>query len=74
VRKPVRDDFWPLDPEKLIGKRSLSLRSRVANAAPEWQARSFRWRSSELMVACPFEGLVSQIIAQAVTQLSRRSI
>jgi hypothetical protein len=28
------------------------------NAAPEWQARILRWRSREIMVACPLEGLV----------------
>ena len=28
------------------------------NAAPEWQARSLGWRSRELEVACPLEGLV----------------
>ena len=27
------------------------------NAAPEWQAGSFRWRSTELKAACPLEGL-----------------
>jgi hypothetical protein len=31
-----------------------------ANAAPEWQAGSLRWRSRELSVACPLEGLVSR--------------
>jgi hypothetical protein len=29
-----------------------------SNAAPEWQAGSLRWRSGELLVACPLEGLV----------------
>jgi hypothetical protein len=29
-----------------------------SNAAPEWQARSLRGRSRELVVACPLEGLV----------------
>jgi hypothetical protein len=29
-----------------------------SNAAPEWQAGSLRWRSSELRAACPLEGLV----------------
>ncbi len=28
------------------------------NAAPEWQADSLRWRSREIMEACPLEGLV----------------
>jgi len=30
----------------------------LSNAAPEWQAGSLRWRSGELLVACPLEGLV----------------
>ena len=30
----------------------------MANAAPEWQAGSMWWRSSEPMEACPLEGLV----------------
>jgi hypothetical protein len=30
----------------------------MANAALEWQAGSLRWRSGELLVACPLEGLV----------------
>jgi hypothetical protein len=29
-----------------------------SNAAPEWQAKYLRWRSRELEVACPLEGLV----------------
>lgn len=29
-----------------------------ANASPEWQAGSLGWRSRELMVACPLEGIV----------------
>ena len=29
-----------------------------SNAAPEWQAWSFRGRSKVLVVACPLEGLV----------------
>ena len=29
-----------------------------ANAALEWQARSWGWRSWELVAACPLEGLV----------------
>jgi hypothetical protein len=28
------------------------------NAGLEWQARSLGWRSGELVVACPLEGLV----------------
>ena len=28
------------------------------NAAPEWQAGRLGWRSKELVVACPLEGLV----------------
>jgi hypothetical protein len=31
-----------------------------ANAAPEWQAGSLRWRSRKQMEACPFEGLVGR--------------
>jgi hypothetical protein len=34
---------------------------RQTNAAPEWQARSPRWRSREMMVACPLEGLVLRL-------------
>jgi hypothetical protein len=30
------------------------------NAAPEWQAGSLRWRSGELVVACPLEGPVGK--------------
>ncbi|MFM6172510.1 MAG: hypothetical protein ACKPB4_10305 [Sphaerospermopsis kisseleviana] len=33
----------------------------AANAAPEWQAGSLERRSSEPVVACPLEGLVSRI-------------
>jgi hypothetical protein len=29
-----------------------------SNAAPEWQAKSMWWRSRDLVVACPLEGLV----------------
>ena len=32
-----------------------------ANAAPEWQAGSLRWRSRELVAACPLEGLVRRL-------------
>ena len=32
------------------------------NAALEWQAGSLRWRSRELMVACPLEGLVRSVV------------
>lgn len=31
------------------------------NGAPEWQAGSQRWRSSELEVACPLEGGVRSV-------------
>ena len=31
------------------------------NAAPEWQAGSLGWRSRELVVACPLEGLVRSV-------------
>ncbi len=34
-----------------------------ANAAPEWQAKSLGWRSSELVVACPLEGLVGLAVS-----------
>jgi len=35
-----------------------ALVSPPTNADPEWQARSLGWRSRELVVACPLEGLV----------------
>ena len=34
----------------------------MANAAPEWQAGSLRRRSNGLVVACPLEGLVGQLL------------
>jgi hypothetical protein len=33
-----------------------------SNAAPEWQAVGFGWRSREIVEACPLEGLVSEPI------------
>jgi hypothetical protein len=32
--------------------------SAASNAAPEWQAGRLGWRSRDLVVACPLEGLV----------------
>ena len=37
------------------------------NAAPEWQAQSLWWRSREIMVACPLEGLVRSVAFPQVT-------
>ena len=37
------------------------------NAAPEWQAKSLWWRSREIMVACPLEGLVRSVAFPQVT-------
>ncbi len=38
----------------------VTLRSfRKYNPVPEWQAMSFGWRSTVLLMACPLEGLVS---------------
>ena len=38
--------------------------SFYVQAAPEWQASSLGWRSREIMVACPLEGLVRQLITE----------
>lgn len=47
------------------------------NAAPEWQAGSLRWRSGEIMVARPIEGLVRSVVLRqtgyADIRLKRRS-
>jgi hypothetical protein len=56
-RIPMRSFYspWPMR------KSSRSAIPRVpdpSNAAPEWQAHTLRWRSRELAVACPLEGLV----------------
>jgi hypothetical protein len=45
----------------MTGPLQLGFDWRCINAAPEWQARSMRWCSGELVVACPIEGLVMQM-------------
>ena len=35
----------------------------AANAGHDWQARSVRWHSREMVVACPLDGLVSRFHA-----------
>lgn len=38
--------------------RRLQCFHTPSNAAHEWQAKGLRWRSRELAVACPLDGLV----------------
>ena len=50
--------LWIDSNEKRLAKDSSMVmlddsRLKRPNAAPEWQAGSQRWRSSELEVACP---------------------
>lgn len=44
-----------LKPSRLDGSQ---LYLHLSNAAPEWKAGSFRWRSGALVVACPLKGPV----------------
>lgn len=42
----------------------------LPNAAPEWQARSFGWRSEEVMAACALEGLVGRHLVESKISFS----
>jgi hypothetical protein len=42
-----------------------------SNAAPEWQAGNLGWRCSELMAACPLEGLVRSAREKMHSRLAR---
>ena len=57
-RRSVR---WPLEQVRHCSKGLQDLAAvweLFANAALEWQARSMRWGTLELMAACPLQGLV----------------
>ena len=43
----------------MTGTDGVMIDFALSNAAPEWQAGSLRWRSREMTVVCPLEGLVS---------------
>jgi hypothetical protein len=45
----------------------VTVSSDPSNAAPEWQAGSIGWRSRELVVACPLEGLVRSVASPQET-------
>jgi hypothetical protein len=60
-QQPPRVGPWGLAASKSWFQAGESFASIPPNAAPEWQARSLGWRSKELMVACPLEGLVRRV-------------
>ena len=39
----------------------------LPNAALEWQAKNLRWRSREVVVACPLEGCVGLHVLQDIS-------
>jgi hypothetical protein len=49
----------------LVNRRFSLFLPDPSNAAPEWQALSMRWRSREIVVACPLEGLVRMATMKA---------